>query len=50
MRYLLKVSVLNKSAQEYAYKVSWHGKYGVFRGGHVEFVEEWVKFRVIVKE
>ena len=51
MRNVLKVSELNNSIKEMAYRESLFGKYEVWRGGEVESVErEWEKFRDIVME
>ena len=51
VRNVLKVSELNHSVKERAYKESLHGKYEVWRGGEVESVEkEWEKFRDMVME
>ena len=50
VRYVLKVSKLNNRVKESAYQESMHGKYEVRRGGEVESVEEWEKFRDIVME
>ena len=48
MRNVLKVSKLNNRAKERAYQGSLRIKYDVWRGGDVESVEEWEKFRDIV--
>ena len=48
MRNVLKVSELNHSVKERAYKESLHEKYEVWRSGEVESVEEWEKFRDMV--
>ena len=51
VRNVLKVSELNHSVKEMAYKESLHVKYEVCRGGEVESVEkEWEKFRDMVME
>ena len=50
VRNMLKVSELNHGVKERAYLESLHGKYKVWRGGEVESVEEWEKFRYIVME
>ena len=46
----LKVSELNNSAKEMGCQESSGAKYLVWRGGEVESVEEWEKFRGIVIE
>ena len=43
-----KVSELYNSVKERAYQESLRGKYEVWRGGEVQSVEEWEKFRDIV--
>ena len=50
VRNVLKVSELNHSVKERSYQESLHGKYEVWRGGEVESVEEWEKFRDMVME
>ena len=40
VRNVLKVSELNHSVKERAYRESLHGKYEVWRGGEVESLEE----------
>ena len=50
VRNVLKVSELNNRAKEMAYQESLCGKYEVWRGGEVESVEEWEKYRDIVME
>ena len=46
----LKMSELNNRVKERAYQESLRLKYVVWRGGEVESVEEWEKFRDIVME
>ena len=41
---------LNKNEEDWEYQESLHEKYELLRGGNVESMEEWKKFRVIVKE
>ena len=50
VRNVLKVSELNHSVKERAYQESLRGKYEVWRGGEVENVEEWEKFRDILMD
>ena len=50
VRNVLKVSELIHGVKERAYQESLCGKYEVCRGGEVESVEEWEKFRDIVME
>ena len=50
VRNVLKVSELNHGVKERSYKESLRGKYEVWRGGEVESVEEWEKFRDMVME
>ena len=50
VRNVLKVSELNNSVKERAYQESLHEICEVWRGGEVESVEEWEKFRDIVME
>ena len=50
VRNVLKVSELNHSVKERAYQESLRGKYEVWRGGEIESVEEWEKFRHMVME
>ena len=50
VRSMLKVSELNHSVKERVYQESLRGKYEVWRGGKVESVEEWEKFRDMVME
>ena len=50
VRNVLKVSELNHGVKQRAYQGSLRGKYEVWRGGEVEIVEEWEKFRDMVME
>ena len=50
VRNVLKVSELNHSVKERAYQENLHGKYEVWKGGEVESVEEWEKFRDMAME
>ena len=50
VRNVLKVSELNNRVKEKAYQESLRGKYEEWRGGEVERVDEWEKFRDIVKK
>ena len=49
VRNVSTVSELNKSVKERPYQVCLQRKYEVLRGGDVESLEEWEKFKDIIK-
>ena len=45
MKNVLKVNKFNKNVKEWAFQKSLSGKHEMLKGGDLESVDEWVKFR-----